>query len=569
MMHYHVSALQAASQTFDVELTFVAPVDRPVLRLPVWTPGSYMVREFSRFLGEVHATDRFANAVPVQALDKASWVVDAPAGTELRVFWNAWCNELTVRTPHADSTHAFFTGTNLLLYVDQLLSSACTMAISAPTGWEVFCALPFDGGRFTAGCWDTLADAPVEIGPHPHDSFEVDGIPHRVIYWGAQPMRLERTAICEGLQRCVVQNAQLFGGLPYSNYDFILHITPDMRGGLEHLNATVLACPWRFFESEKGFAEFLSLAMHEHFHVWNIKRIKPSALVPFQYQTENYTTALWVAEGFTSYYDDYNCLRAGITTLVPWLELMSDAATRLGRLPGRTVQSLTRSSFDAWIRLYRPDANSGNRTVSYYLKGGLVAWLLDLTIRERSGGSSSLDDVMLALWREVTPAYPGFDEARMGEFIRAHTGVDVTDALNSWVYGTDELPWQTVLDAHGFVCSMADDADSPFGWLLDSGGGIRNLIKDGPAMRAGLAPGDRLVAVDSRAFELLPTSVLERRLVAGSASMEVHYFRRGQLRSTVLEGPAHVTTTITFSLREDATEAQLRLRHLWLGLGEA
>lgn len=565
MNHYSVDARNPASQTLDIVFEFTAIHDDPVLQLPVWTPGSYTIREFGRYLGELAATSESGDALAVEALGKATWQVRCRAGERVRVSYDAWCNELTVRTPHVDSTHAFFTGTNVLLYQNGDTGRPCTLRLAQPDDWSVFCALERDGEVFVAPDYDTLADAPVEMGPHAFDEFEVAGIPHRIIYWGAEAVHLDRPAIVQGYRACVEENARLFGGLPYRRYDFIVHITEELRGGLEHLSSTVLACPWRYFETKDGFEEMLGLVMHEHFHVWNIKRIKPRTLVPFDYERENYTTALWVAEGFTSYFDDYQCRRAGLLGVDRYLEILGKSITSLLQIPGRHQQSIARSSFDAWIRLYRPDGNSPNRTVSYYLKGGLVAWLLDLVIRDRSDGERSLDDVMMLLWRQTCDDASGYDEHRMHETILEATGVDVKAELDAWVYGSDDPDWSSVLATHGLTLIAPDGEDhADFGWLL-GGSTIRTVLQGGPAQQAGLAPGDEIVAIDNRAFGARSLDAVAARITqSGPFESRVHFFRRGLLREVPVSPRLVASGNYRVQLNDEADERALRLFALWV-----
>jgi predicted metalloprotease with PDZ domain len=535
MNHYSVDAQRPETQSLDIVFEFTTIADQPVLRLPVWTPGSYTLREFGRYLGELQAETVDGEPVHAEAIEKSAWRVDAPSGTRLRVRYSAWCNELTVRTPHVDQTHAFFTGTNVLVYQDGDTGRPCTLALTPPEDWSTFCSLEREGEVFVAPDYDTLADTPVEMGAHVFDAFEVAGIPHRIIYWGAEAVHLDRPAIVAGYRACVEKNAELFGGLPYRRYDFIVHITESLRGGLEHLSSTVLACPWRYFETSTGFEEMLGLVMHEHFHVWNIKRIKPRTLVPFDYERENYTSALWVAEGFTSYFDDYQCRRAGLLTQDRYLEILGKSITAMLQLPGRHQQSIARSSFDAWIRLYKPDGNSPNRTVSYYLKGGLVAWLLDLVIRDRSDGARSLDDVMKHLWKGTCDDASGYDEMNMGQTILDATGVDVSAELAAWVFGTDDPDWNDVLASHGM--ELVEPSGEPavdFGWTL-SGQTVKSVLDGGAAQRAGLTPGDELVAIDHRAFGAPLLDALALRFKDASvARVDVHFFRRGLLRTVEL-----------------------------------
>ena len=563
MLHYSVHISAPENHELQVCLQFEAVSEVTVLRLPVWTPGSYMVREYSRYLSELRAT---VDGQPVQVtkVAKAEWRLDTPPGAQVQVEWSAYCHELTVRTPHVDHTHAFFTGTNVLLFVDGRLHEPALLRVQPPADWQVFCSLPQEGQAWKARDYDELADTPIECGPHRHIAFNVLDIPHRLIFWGDHAVRFDADRLVHDVTACILENARLFGGLPYERYDFIFHITDDLRGGLEHLSSTVLATPWRYFDTDNGWKEMISLVMHEHFHVWNIKRIRPSGVFPFDYTRENFTTALWIAEGFTSYYDDYHCLKAGIWNLDDYLKLNSENLEKLLRTPGRLQQSIAGASLDAWIRLYRPDENTPNRTISYYLKGGIVAWLLDLTIRARTQGERSLDDFMKWLWQQHCETSGPFDEHHAPELMRQALGVDLSDVLQKWVYGTDEPDYGAILATHGIIFSLSTDSGLDFGWEIDLRPSVRlrHTATNGPAMQAGLAPGDELVAIENR--QLTPATALTRfdRLLP-DVPVTVHYFRRGVLSSTTLVPRPLVAPRVTLSLAPDIDEHTRMLLSRW------
>lgn len=563
MLQYSVHIPAPETHELHLRLQFQASSALTVLRLPVWTPGSYMVREFSRYLSELTATVD-GEAVTVTKVAKAEWHILTRPGASVEVEWSAWCHELTVRTPHVDHTHAFFTGTNVLLYVDGRLQESAQLRVQPPSDWEVFCSLPKEGQAWLANSYDELADTPVECGPHRAVEFQVLDIPHRLIFWGDHAVRFDTDRLVRDVTASILENARLFGGLPYERYDIIFHITDDLRGGLEHLSSTVLATPWRYFDTENGWKEMISLVMHEHFHVWNIKRIRPSGVFPFDYTRENFTTALWIAEGFTSYYDDYHCLKAGIWSLEEYLKLQAENLEKILRTPGRLRQSIAGASLDAWIRLYRPDENTPNRTISYYLKGGIVAWLLDLTIRSRTEGARSLDDFMQWLWKQHCDTCGPFDEHRVPDLMLEALGIDLSDLLNPWVFGTEEPDYTAVLATHGIVMNQSSESGLDFGWDLDLRPTVkvRHTFTDGPAMQAGLSPGDEIVAIDSRQLTAATASARFDRLLPG-IPVSVHYFRRGVLGTATLVPRPLQAARVALSLSADLSEAQRQLLNNW------
>jgi predicted metalloprotease with PDZ domain len=565
MLHYSVHIPEPQSHELKLRLHFTAETEETVLRLPVWTPGSYMVREFSRYLSELRATVDGSD-VNVTKVAKAEWRIETPPGAEVQVEWSAYCHELTVRTPHVDHSHAFFTGTNVLLFIEGRLHETALLHVHPPDGWHVFCSLPQEGDAWKARDYDELADTPVECGPHRFVDFTVLDIPHRLIFWGDDTVRLDIDRLVRDVTACIVENSRLFGGLPYERYDFIFHITDDLRGGLEHLSSTVLATPWRYFDTDNGWKEMISLVMHEHFHVWNIKRIRPAGVFPFDYNRENFTTALWIAEGFTSYYDDYHCLKAGIWNLDEYLKLQAENLEKILRTPGRRQQSIAGASLDAWIRLYRPDENTPNRTISYYLKGGIVAWLLDLTIRHRTKGERSLDHFMQWLWRHHCETGGPFDEQNVPELMRQALGIDLTDVVQAWVFGTEEPDYEAVLATHGITFTLTTESGLDFGWDLDLRPTVkvRHTINDGPAVHARLAPGDEIVAIDNRQLNAATVSARLDRLISG-VPVTVHYFRRGVLCSTELVPRPLQAPRVSLSLTADVDAPTRLLRGRWCG----
>ena len=407
------------------------------LVMPSWTPGSYLMREFPRNVVTFAAADGAGNPLPARKTDKNTWLVDAPSDGRLRARYLVNADELSVRTSHLDSTHGFVNGTSVFLYLEGRQGDEVRLEVRPPQGWRVTTALEETApNTFRAAGYDELADSPLEIGTHALIDFEVDGVPHRYAIWGRgnyDPQRLVADTT-----RIVRAERALFGELPYRAYTIILHLLPGGSGGLEHRDSTVLVADrWSFRGPQ--YEGFLGLVAHELFHAWNGKRIRPAVLGPFDYVREAYTRELWVVEGITTYYTDLVLRRAGLITPQRYLEKVAEQATRLLGIPGRLVQPLEDASFDAWIKFYRPDANSPNATISYYHKGGLVALLLDLEIRRATGNQRSLDDVMRALWEQSGRPDTGFAEGRVEEIASEVAGVELRPLFDRWLRGTGEL----------------------------------------------------------------------------------------------------------------------------------
>lgn len=567
-LHYHLDF--SSPETHRVAVTLRAPATGEVttLWIPVWTPGSYLVREFSRFIGELAVADLAGNRLNTRRTDKGTWLVDTAGVEQIVVEYDAWCHELTVRTPHIDHTHGFVTGSNVLVAVEGLTAEPARLTVARPAEWQTFVSLQPDGDGWLAADYDELADTPVEVGPHRVLTFDVLGVRHRIILWGHEQVRVDAERLADDFAAIVTANASIFGGLPYARYDFIVHITAEGRGGLEHLSSTVLATPWKYFDTDAGYREFLGLVAHEHFHVWNVKRIRPRGLFPFNYHAENYTRALWVSEGFTSYFDDLVCMRAKRWEPKHFIESLRERIEKLSQTPGRLRQTVEDASFDAWIRLYRPDEDSPHRTVSYYLKGAMVALCLDLSIRGATHGTHSLDDVMRGLWASFVASGQPFDEDAIADVVAATTGVQLHDELRRWTQTTDELPLADLLRSHGMTLHPIDGVTPDTGLELGNSGTdvvVRHVRPRSPGESAQLSPGDTLVAIDGRRVTSDSKAALLDRIRADEA-VQLYYFRRQSLRSTVLVPAKPLPKGFTLEPAQATDDMTMQLRQRWLGI---
>ncbi len=549
-LHYTVAMSVPETHLFEVALT-IAGADQHAtidLKMPVWTPGSYLVREYSRHVQNFVACagrDR-AISLPWRKLGKNYWQVDSRGNAEITVTYQVYANELTVRTNHLDGSHGYFNGAALFFYVPGYEQQPIQVTIVPPQAdWQIATPLPAIAGTphtFEAANFDTLVDSPFEIGQQQVYEFVVQNKPHDLVVWGTGNLQPER--LLPDIEKIIQVEAELFEGLPYDRYLFLLHLATQGFGGLEHKNCCSLIYSRFGFRQKDKYDRFLQLVAHEFFHLWNVKRIRPQALEVFDYEQENYTPSLWFSEGTTSFYDLILPYRAGVYDVGTYLNALSREITRYLTTPGRLVQPLSESSFDAWIKLYRPDANSPNSQISYYLKGSMVSLLLDLLIRERHQNGRSLDDVMRQMWQRFGQPEIGFTPAELQQVIETVAGTDLTDFFAAYLHGTDELPLGTYLNWFGLrlqVDGNNGDGVPSLGMVVKTENG-RELIKfvemASPAQRAGMDSGDELLAIDGIRVSADQLSDRLRDYRPGD-TIDVSWFHQDELftRSVTLAAP--------------------------------
>jgi predicted metalloprotease with PDZ domain len=538
-MRYRLSMPEPHSHLFHVELAVDRPGDAVEVVFPVWTPGSYLVREFARHVEGATADDGAGGPLPLERLDKHRFLLCAGATPRAVLRFRVYANELTVRTAHLDGTHGYLNPAAVLPYVRGREAEPHALEVLAPEGWRVSTALRGGPAEFTARDYDELADSPVEIGTHRLVRFEAGGKPHELALWGRG--NVDADALVADARRIVEALGALLGGLPYERYLFIVHLADRRRGGLEHAASTTLHVARHGFFPRKQYEETLGLLAHEFFHVWNVKRLRPAAFVPFDYAREQYTHLLWWFEGATSYYEQVALARAGILSPARWLEALGEGLTSLARTPGAAKMSLEEASLLAWVKHYRPDENTPNSAVSYYLKGELVAFALDLALR-RAG--RSLDDLLRLL-------YARFEQGGVPE-----DGVErvATELLppgearrffDRFVRGTEPLELEVGalglrlrrraaqgLDDKGGTAGKKEEGPRP-GWLgaeLAAGAklAVGSVREGSPAHRAGLYAGDELVAEDG--FRLERALLWDRLCERGpGGALRLTVFRRDEL----------------------------------------
>jgi predicted metalloprotease with PDZ domain len=606
---YRVRPASPQAHLYAVELEIPRPhVPSLVLDMPAWIPGSYMIREFAKNIVRIEATDS-AGPVGLEKLDKQTWRLSSPHGPPtIRYQVYAW--ELSVRAAHLDTTHGYFNGPSLFLRVDGMDQRPCRLVLDAPEGegfaaWRVATSLPpldaepYGFGSYQADDYEDLIDHPVEMGTFTLIPFDVPApsgstaavrqVPHAMAITGRH--RADHARLKQDLPRICAQHAAHFGELPVDRYLFLTTVVGEGYGGLEHRYSSSLICsrddlPAAGEErSTEGYRRFLGLCSHEYFHLWHVKRIRPSAFLGQGLSKEVHTRTLWAFEGITSYYDELALVRSACIDERGYLELLAQTITRVQRTPGRLVQTVAESSFDAWTKLYKPDENAPNAIVSYYAKGTLVALALDLTIRDRTAGAKSLDDVMRALWTRYGKSGVGVPERGVESLCAEVTGLDLDAFFARALDSTGELDLTDLLaevgvelafrpalgpkDLGGVGDEIKQEARRPtLGLRLQPGSAepvIGNVLSDTAAQAAGLSPGDTLVALDGIRITRENLDALVARVPEGSEAV-VHAFRRDELLQFRVRPRPAPADTCQLRIMSDAPAEIGHRRAAWLGL---
>ncbi len=584
---------------FDVVLDIASPSpDGQVVSLPAWIPGSYMIRDFAKHVVYLDATSG-GQPLNVAKRDKQTWVL-APTSEAIQVRYSVHAWDLSVRKAHLDATHGYFNGTSVFLKVHGADTAPCAVVLAPPkdsqfADWRVATTLPrvtgdaLEFGDFEACDYDELIDCPVEMGTFVHARFEAGGIPHEVALTGVFDVDLDR--LCADLKIICEEHLDRMGTpSDLDRYLFQIMVVGSGYGGLEHRTSTSLICSRddlpRTGEAKitDGYRTLLALSSHEYFHLWNVKRIKPERFTPFDLTHESYTTLLWAFEGFTSYYEPLALVRCGLIDRASWLELMGRKLTDVMRRPGRHVQSVTDSSFDAWTKFYQQDEDAPNAIVSYYSKGCMVAFALDLTLR--LDGGTSLDAVMRRLYERYGETGNGVPEDGVQAAVAKLTDLDLTEFFDEALNGTGDALWDRLtglLNRAGIEASLrpregtkdrggkagtvkeVDWANrGDLGVLLRPGGAkVRAVLDDSPAMHAGVAPGDEVVAMNHlKAGATLPNRIA--RLSPGDEAV-LHVFRRDELHTLTATVRPAPRDTVVLSLSNGLTDAVASMLNHWLG----
>ena len=511
MITYSVDLHDLNAHLFQVTLTIAQPAITQHVSLPVWIPGSYLVREFAKNLQKLKAFQGKKQLEAVQA-DKCSWQIDCDSSKPLTISYQVFAHDSSVRTAWLDDARGFFNSTSLCLRVEGQEDARHTLELKAPPSkrqWQIATgAMPLKVnkqgfGSYSFPSYDALVDCPFELGDFWSANFTVRGVKHRFVVAGATATFDGAKLIADTQKICETEMAFWHGKTakpPFKSYVFMLNAVDDGYGGLEHSNSTALICKRQdlprlgITKQAAGYTTLKGLISHEYFHTWNVKRLRPKEFAEFDYSQENYTELLWFFEGFTSYYDDLLLRRAGLIDDTQYLDLLCKTANQVMQTPGRKVQAVAEASFDAWVKYYRPEPNTANATVSYYTKGALVALCFDLTLRLE--GKCTLDDVMRGLW-QYCKAGP-MRERDFATVLEELGGRSFAKEIKAWVHGTGELPVRELLSKSGVVVTDEPaQLQQRLGLRVAESNGInlKVVLSGGVAETAGFAANDEWLGV--------------------------------------------------------------------------
>ena len=559
-VHYRIEAADPHARLFTVTLTVAHPQEQQELSLPVWIPGSYLVREFSKNLQRLSAQQ--GRRVPLLQLDKHRWRATCRTDRPLVLTYEVCAYDSSVRTAWLDASRGFFNGTSVCLRVHgqedaphalEVASTAATAHWSVATGLTPQSIDKRGFGVYAASHYDELVDCPVEMGTFWSGQFTACGVAHRFVVAGAAPSFDGKRLLADTQKIC--ETAIRFwhgkGKPPIKNYLFMLNAVHDGYGGLEHRNSTALICGRHDLprtgeaRASDGYTTLLGLISHEYFHTWNVKRLRPAEFFRYDYSQENYTQLLWFFEGFTSYYDDLLLRRAGLIDDANYLKLLAKATNQVLQTPGRSVQTVAQASFDAWVKYYRQDENTPNATVSYYTKGSLVALCLDLTLRRE--GKTTLDDVMRALWKRC--AGGPMTEADLRAELASLAGRSFDNELDQWVHSTAELPLAELLAAHGVALKPEQpQLAQRLGLRVTENHSVqlKTVLRGGPAEKAGMAAGDEWLGLQVQGQGWRIARLEDVAFYAGAATQVTAVVERdGRLLQLPMALPAALAAVAT------------------------
>ncbi len=534
---YNLKVTDANHHLAEVDVVFTGVSTRTlVVKLPVWRSGKYKILDLSKNIRNFRALDAKDNELTWEKTDKNTWKIFVNTPNIVRVKYQVYANQLRQRVAHIDATHAFLDASGVFMYSESHRNKPLTVQLNVPQQWRSVSGLESIGKHaFKAEDYDQLVDSPIESGVHQFDSFKVDQQEYEIVIWGEGNFDLNQIKV--DIEKLHHQAKAIWGEFPYKRYVFIYHVGDNLRGATEHVNSTIIQADRFNFRPEDNYHKIIGTTAHELIHTWNVKAYRPAGISPYNYSKENYSDLYWMAEGKTSYYDNLFNLRAEIYTVKQYLENMAKDIQKYQNKPGRKVMSLSQASFDTWLD------NSTNRihntTVSIYLKGSLVSWLLDKEIRQLTKNKKNLDDLSRHLYQDYATNKNGYSSYNVKQLLKKITAHNFDQFWSEYVEGTKEINFNQLLDFYGLKFKAQDNTEQAklsLGILSEQKSGLTVLsIVDagGPAWEAGLTVGDAIIAINGiQINDNLDQHIENLEL---DQQYTVHYFNHGKLKKTTIK----------------------------------
>ncbi len=536
-------------------------------KMAAWTPGSYLIREFAKNVESVSATSN-GKILSFQKINKNTWRVYINKGNSSKgidLAYRVYAYELSVRTSFLDDSHGYINPASVLMFVNELKNQSQELEILPYKDFKKVSTALKEIAKFTfqAKNLDELIDSPIEIGNHKVFEFKVGNVPHQIAFYG--PAKIDSTKFIADVKKMCETAQNIVGEHPCDHYLFIIHNLYRGGGGLEHLYSTTCQVSRSNYETDKGYKGILNLLAHEYFHLWNVKRIRPKALGPFDYENENYTHNLWFSEGITSYYADLISQRAGFITSTEYLSGLGEEISAVENQPGNKVETAAESSWDAWIKYYRPNENSKNSTISYYDKGSVLGGVLNLWIIEQTEGKKTLDDVFKLLYvNYYKNLQRGFTDAELEDAFSKVAGKSAKGLFEAHVYGLTSPNYKDLFGNVGYSWTNSNEGKSTsFLGFNVANNRITQLYKGGPAYQYGLNVGDEILKVNNSDFEGLD------KLLANKKPNDAVLFtvkRDGIERNFMITVAQSPIQNFVLNSLPNLSEQQKDLRKAWLGI---
>lgn len=536
------------------------------LKMAAWTPGSYLIREFARNVESLSANSN-GKVLKYQKINKNTWRIQLDKNLPeniVEVKYKVYAYELSVRTSFLDDSHGYINPASVLMFVNEFKNEAQELEIIPFKNFKKVSTALKEIGRFKyqAKNLDEMIDSPIEIGNHSIFEFKVGSVPHQIAFYG--PAKVDSVKFIKDVKKMCETAQNVVGEHPCDHYLFIIHNLHRGGGGLEHLYSTTCQVSRGNYETDKGYKGILNLLAHEYFHLWNVKRIRPKALGPFDYENENYTHNLWFSEGITSYYADLISQRSGLISNNEYLSGLADEISAVENQPGNKVESAAESSWDAWIKYYRPNENSKNSSISYYDKGSVLGGILNLWIIQQTNGKKKLDDVFNYLYvNYYKKLQRGFTDAELEDAFSKVAGSSSKSIFEEYVYGIKTPNYKDLFASVGYQWSNANEGKQiPFLGLTVVANKISQLYKGGPAYQFGLNVGDEIVKVNNLDFEGV------EKLLSNKKPNETVLFtikRDGMERNLMVTIAQSPIQSFVLSSYPTLTDSQTNLRKTWLG----